>query len=64
MKLTDLRGINEKRAKDFAGLGIGTTAELARYYPRSYLDMTSRVSVREVFKDLSPFIGFFLLAST
>ena len=57
MKLTDLRGINEKRAKDFAGLGIGTTAELARYYPRSYLDMTSRVSVREVFHNETALIA-------
>lgn len=49
MKLTELKGVNEKRAKEFLKIGIADTADLVRYYPRSYLDMTSRVSVREVF---------------
>ena len=48
MQLTSLKGISEKRAKDFAKLGIATTAGLIRYFPRAYLDMTNRVSVREV----------------
>ncbi len=48
MQLRDLKGIGEKRAKEFERLGITTTEELIRYYPRSYLDMTNRVSVREV----------------
>ncbi len=48
MKLTELRGIGERRAKDFAKLGITTTEQLIRYYPRNYLDMTSRSSVRDV----------------
>ncbi|MDE7158813.1 MAG: hypothetical protein K2N74_04480, partial [Clostridiales bacterium] len=49
MKLTQLKGITEKRAKEFAGLGITDTEGLIKYFPRSYLDMTCRVSVREVF---------------
>ncbi len=49
MELTHIKGITEKRAKEFAGLGIKCTADLIRYFPRAYLDMTSRVSVREVF---------------
>ncbi len=49
MKLTELRGLGEKRAAAFAKLNITTTSELVRYFPRSYLDMTSRVSVREVY---------------
>ena len=49
MKLTSLRYITEKRAKEFAKLGITDTASLVRYFPRAYLDMTSRVSVREVY---------------
>ncbi len=41
--------MTEKRAKDFEKLNITDTADLVRYFPRAYLDMTSRVSVREVF---------------
>ncbi len=49
MKLTQISGISEKRAKEFARLGITTTEELVRYFPRNYLDMTNRVSIREVY---------------
>lgn len=49
MKLTQLRGVNEKREKEFLKAGVRDTEELVRYYPRSYLDMTSRASVRDVF---------------
>ncbi len=48
MQLTLLRGVTEKRAKDFAKLHITDSEELVRYFPRAYLDMTNRVSVREV----------------
>ena len=48
MKLIDLKGFGEKRAKDFQKLNITTTAELVRYFPRTYLDMTNRTSIREV----------------
>ncbi len=48
MQLTQLRGISVKRVKDFEKLGIRTTEELVRYFPRSYLDLTNAVSVREV----------------
>ena len=41
--------MTEKRAKEFEKLNITDTADLVRYFPRAYLDMTSRVSVREVF---------------
>ncbi len=47
MDLRLLRGLGEKRVKDFAKLNITTTEQLVRYFPRSYLDMTNRVSVRE-----------------
>ncbi len=49
MELTLLRGVTQKRAKEFARLNITDTAELVRYFPRAYLDMTNRVSVREVY---------------
>ncbi len=48
MQLKDVKGIGEKRAKDFAKLNIFTAEQLVRYYPRTYLDLTNRVSVREV----------------
>lgn len=48
MKITELRGITEKRAKDLQKINIADTADLVRYFPRAYLDMTNRVSVREV----------------
>ena len=48
MDLKQLRGVDEKRAKDFKKLGITNTADLARYFPRGYLDMTSPKSVREL----------------
>ena len=48
MQLKELKGIGERRAKELAKLGVSTTEELIGYYPRNYLDMTSRVSIREV----------------
>lgn len=48
MELTQVKGIAEKRAKELNKLGVFTAEDLVRYYPRTYLDMTSRVSVREV----------------
>lgn len=49
MKLSEFSKITEKRAKEFEKIGITDTAELVRYFPRAYLDMTDRVSLREVF---------------
>lgn len=49
MKITQIRSITEKRAKDFEKLNITDTEGLVKYFPRAYLDMTNRVSVREVF---------------
>ena len=48
MELTQVKGIAEKRAKELNKLGVFTAEDLVRYYPRTYLDMTNRVSVREV----------------
>ncbi len=47
MKLTALKGISTARAREFEKLGITDTQELVRYFPRTYLDMTNRVSIRE-----------------
>ena len=43
MKLTDLKGISDKRAKDLNKLNIFTPEDLVRYFPRSYLDLTQQV---------------------
>ena len=48
MKITDLRFVTEKRAKEFAKLNIRESGDLIRFFPRAYLDMTSRVSVFSV----------------
>ena len=42
MELTKIRGINEKREQDLNKLGIFDTADLARYFPRSYLDLREK----------------------
>jgi len=49
MELTALRGVTEKRVKELNKLGIFTAEDLVRDYPRAYLDMTNRVSVRDVY---------------
>ncbi len=48
MQLIQLKGLGEQRVKDFRKLNINTTEELVRYFPRTYLDMTNRMSIREV----------------
>ncbi len=49
MELTRLKGVTEKRAKDLAKLGIADSAQLVRYFPRTYLDMTDRTSILSVY---------------
>ena len=46
MKLSTLRSIGEKREKDFYKLGINDVEELTRFYPRAYLDLTERASIK------------------
>lgn len=45
MKLTDLKGISEKREKDLNKLNIFTPEALVRYFPRAYLDLTQQVKI-------------------
>lgn len=49
MELIRLRGITQKRAKDLEKLGISDSAQLVRYFPRTYLDMTDRTSILNVY---------------
>ncbi len=44
-----LRSIGEKREKDFNKLGIHEVADLVRFYPRAYLDLTERASLRTAY---------------
>ena len=39
MELTKIRYVNEKREQEFNKLGIFNTAQLVRFFPRSYLDL-------------------------
>ncbi len=43
--LRTLRGISDKREKDFKKLHIASAEDLVRYFPRSYLDMTHPASI-------------------
>ncbi len=49
MELSKLRSIGEKREKDFEKLGVRSVDELARFYPRTYLDLTERASLRTAY---------------
>ena len=49
MKLSTLRSIGEKREKDFNKMGIFEAEDLVRFYPRAYLDLTERASIKTVY---------------
>lgn len=49
MKITALRNINEKREKEFNKLGVYDVDDLVRVFPRAYLDLTERSSLREAY---------------
>lgn len=46
MEITKIRGINEKRAGDLNKIGIFETADLMRYFPRAYLDLREKQSLK------------------
>ncbi len=49
MELTKIRGINEKRETELNKLGIFDTADLIRFFPRAYLDMTSKSLLKDAY---------------
>jgi ATP-dependent DNA helicase RecG len=49
MQLSALRAVGPRREKEFEKLGITDAESLVRYYPRAYLDMTNRTSIRSVY---------------
>ena len=46
MKLSALRSIGEKREKQFHKLGVYSAEDLVKYFPRAYLDLTERTSIK------------------
>ena len=49
MKLSALKTIGEKREKDFLKLGVKSAEELVRYFPRAYLDLRNRSSLKDAY---------------
>lgn len=49
MKLSSLRQVGEKREKEFNKLGVYTAEDLIKTFPRAYLDLTERVSIRTMY---------------
>lgn len=49
MRISALRNVGEKREKEFNKLGIYEAEELVKFYPRAYLDMTKRNSIRQAY---------------
>ena len=49
MQLSALKNIGEKREKEFMALGVKSAEDLARYFPRAYLDLTSRSLLKDAY---------------
>ncbi len=49
MKLSALRSIGEKREKEFNKLGIYEAEDLVKFFPRAYLDLTARSSLKTAY---------------
>lgn len=46
--ITGLKGVGAKRAETLQKLGIETIGDLLDYYPRTYLDLSNTVKIREI----------------
>ena len=49
MRVGALKYVGEKREKEFNKMGIYEAEDLIRYYPRTYLDLTERASLRTAY---------------
>ncbi len=49
MNLSLLKSIGEKREKDFRKLGVNSVEDLVRFYPKAYLDLTERSSLKTAY---------------
>lgn len=47
MELTKIKGINDKRAKELSKLGLFTTCDLIKFYPKNFLDLTKKTDISE-----------------
>ena len=60
MELTSLKFVSDKREKDFNKLNIYTVEELAKHFPRDYLDLTHVTYLRDAYHNdvlLSEYTG-------
>ncbi len=48
MELTFLKGVGPKKAELYQKLGINTVEELAKFYPRDYIDFTELTPIKEM----------------
>ena len=51
MKITDIKGISDKRAVDFLKLGIDTPEKLIRHFPRNYLDLRNVIPLEKCYNN-------------
>ena len=49
MRLSALKTVGEKREKEFLKLGVNSAEELIRYFPRAYLDLRNRSSLKDAY---------------
>lgn len=49
MELTKIKGINEKREEEFNKLGIFNTEDLSKFFPRAYLDLRDKQTLKNVY---------------
>ncbi|MBR2336970.1 MAG: ATP-dependent DNA helicase RecG [Clostridia bacterium] len=51
MKITEIKGISDKRASDLLKLGIDTPEKLIRHFPKNYLDLTNVVPLNRCYNN-------------
>ena len=51
MKITDIKGVSDKRASDFLKLGIDSPEKLIKHFPRNYLDLRNVVPLDKCYNN-------------
>ena len=51
MEITKIKGINEKREKDFNKAGVFTTEDLIAYFPRAYVDLREKQPLKYAYNN-------------
>ena len=51
MKITDVKGISDKRASDLLKMGIDTPEKLIRHFPKNYLDLRNIVPLNKCYNN-------------